>query len=284
MDRVSTSATWPAALTVARGVAAAPESPNKPSADRDRLLFSNGLGGFALDGRRYVLTLEGHERPPAPWSNVLANPDFGCLVTEAGGGYTWAGNAQMNRLTPWSNDPVTDTPGEALYLRDEETGEFWTPTPAPRGGSTTTVVRHGQGYTRFNQRSHGLDQDLVVFVSRRRSCEVDASQSHEHRRPHPTVVRNVLCRVGPRHRARSGLDARRVHARSGEWGAVRAKCLGRGLCRSDLLRRRRTAPAVLHRRPDRVPGTEWHGGIAQRPCGVRGSATALANFATPVPL
>ena len=166
MDPVMTSATWPAALTVVRGVAAAPESPNKPSAGRERLLFSNGLGGFAVDGREYVLTLEGHERPPAPWSNVLANPDFGCLVTEAGGGYTWAGNAQMNRLTPWSNDPVTDTPGEALYLRDDETGEFWTPTPAPRGGPATTVVRHGQGYTRFNQRSHGLDQDLVVFVSR----------------------------------------------------------------------------------------------------------------------
>ena len=71
----------------------------------------------------------------------------------------------MNRLTPWSNDPVADPAGEAIYLRDEETGEFWSPTPGPCGGEGTTVVRHGQGYTRFNATSHGLDQDLLVFVS-----------------------------------------------------------------------------------------------------------------------
>ena len=90
--------------------------------------------GWVHAGRpEYVIHRRGSERPPAPWSNVLANPDFGCLVTEAGGGYTWAGNSQMNRLTPWSNDPVSDPPGEVVYLRDEETGEFWTPTPAPCG-------------------------------------------------------------------------------------------------------------------------------------------------------
>ena len=111
------------------------------------------------------MTVRGHERPPAPWSNVLANETFGCLITEAGAGYTWAGNAQMNRLTPWSNDPVSDPPGEALYLRDEETGEFWSPAPAPCGGETTTVVRHGQGYTRFSRTSHGVDQELLVLVA-----------------------------------------------------------------------------------------------------------------------
>jgi cyclic beta-1,2-glucan synthetase len=129
------------------------------------LLFDNGLGGFTKDGREYVITLRAGERPPAPWSNVLANPNFGCLVTESGGGYTWSGNSQMNRLTPWSNDPVTDPPGEVVYLRDEETGEFWSPTPAPCGGGATTVVRHGQGYSRFTRRSHGLEQDLLVLIS-----------------------------------------------------------------------------------------------------------------------
>src|SRR4029450_5233059 len=78
-----------------------------------------GLGGFTPDGREYVLTLHATARPPAPWSSVLANREFGCLITEAGAGYTWAGNAQMNRLTPWSNDPVADPGGEALYLRGE---------------------------------------------------------------------------------------------------------------------------------------------------------------------
>jgi cellobiose phosphorylase len=136
-----------------------------PAARDERLLFDNGLGGFTPDGREYVIRLRGGQRPPAPWSNVIANPDFGCLVTESGGGYTWAGNSQMNRLTPWSNDPVTDPPGEVLYLRDEETGEFWTPTPAPRGGQATTIIRHGQGYSQFTQISHGLEQDLFVLVS-----------------------------------------------------------------------------------------------------------------------
>jgi cellobiose phosphorylase len=129
------------------------------------LLFDNGLGGFTADGREYVITLRAGERPPAPWSNVLASPDFGCLVTEAGGGYTWAGNSQMNRLTPWSNDPVSDPPSEVVYLRDEETGEFWSPTPAPCGGEATTVVRHGQGYSLFTRTSHGLEQDLLVLIS-----------------------------------------------------------------------------------------------------------------------
>ena len=86
-------------------------------------------------------------------------------MTESGGGYTWAGNSQMNRLTPWSNDPVSDAPGEVIYLRDEETGEFWTCTPAPCGASTTTIVRHGQGYSRFTSSSHQLEHDLLVTVS-----------------------------------------------------------------------------------------------------------------------
>jgi cellobiose phosphorylase len=129
------------------------------------LLFDNGLGGFTPDGREYVITLRAGERPPAPWANVLANPGFGCLITEAGSGYTWAGNSQMNRLTPWSNDPVTDPAGEAVYLRDEETGTFWSPTPAPCGGDATNVIHHGQGYSLFKQTSHGLEQDVLILIS-----------------------------------------------------------------------------------------------------------------------
>ena len=90
---------------------------------------------------------------------MLANPGFGCLVTEAGLGFSWAGNSQLNRLTPWSNDPVSDPPGEAVYLRDEDTGAVWTPTPLPRGEGAAVTVRHGQGYTRYSRRSHGLEQE-----------------------------------------------------------------------------------------------------------------------------
>jgi cellobiose phosphorylase len=133
------------------------------------LLFWNGLGGFTQDGREYVIAIDrtspvATTLPPAPWTNVLANPQFGCLVTEAGLGYTWAGNSQMNRLTPWSNDPTSDPPSEVLYLRDKETGELWTPTPLPLGPMGTVTVRHGQGYTRYSHVSRDLDQDLLVFV------------------------------------------------------------------------------------------------------------------------
>ena len=170
LERAPLSPTLPARLRIARRKTAV--STSMPAAVEKALLFDNGLGGFSPDGREYVLTLNGRERPPAPWSNVIANPDFGCVITESGAGYTWAGNAQLNRLTPWSNDPVADPAGEAVYLRDEETGEFWTPTPGPCGGDATVVVRHGQGYTRFTRTSHGLEQELLVpfTLGTRSSC------------------------------------------------------------------------------------------------------------------
>lgn len=129
----------------------------------EELLFANGIGGFTPDGSEYVMTLGPEACTPAPWSNVLANDGFGTLVTEAGGGFTWAVNSGENRLTPWSNDPVEDRPGEVLYLRDEETGRVWTPTPYA-AGEARTQVRHGIGYSRWRQQSNGLDQDLLLFV------------------------------------------------------------------------------------------------------------------------
>ena len=133
------------------------------------LSFWNGFGGFTRDGREYVIVIDGTTQsesalPPAPWTNVLANPQFGCLATEAGLGYSWAGNSQMNRLTPWSNDPTSDSPGEVIYLRDDETGDLWTPTPMPIGPTATVTVRHGQGYTRYTHDSRDLYQDLLVLV------------------------------------------------------------------------------------------------------------------------
>jgi cellobiose phosphorylase len=164
----------PAAATLARppitGTPVAAEPAGKSTTPPEGLRFWNGHGGFTPDGREYVIVIDGTARggpalPPAPWTNVLANPGFGCLVTEAGLGYSWAGNSQMNRLTPWSNDPVSDPPGEAIYLRDEETGAVWTPTPLPRGPVAPVTVRHGQGYTRYTHRSSSLDQELLVLVS-----------------------------------------------------------------------------------------------------------------------
>lgn len=127
------------------------------------LRFDNGIGGFTPDGREYVIHLEAGETTPAPWVNVLANEAFGCLVSEAGGGFSWAINSGENRLTPWTNDPVADRAVEALYLRDEETASVWTVTPAPAGNSACQI-RHGAGYTAWSQSSHGLEQEMLVFV------------------------------------------------------------------------------------------------------------------------
>jgi cyclic beta-1,2-glucan synthetase len=139
---------------------------------KEELVFDNGLGGFTPDGREYVINLPGaatagpgRPLPPAPWINVVANPEFGFLVSESGAGYTWAGNSQMNRLTPWANDPAADPPGEVLYLRDEATGDIWTATPRPLGKPVPFGVRHGQGYTTFRHTRNGLEHELVLFVS-----------------------------------------------------------------------------------------------------------------------
>jgi cyclic beta-1,2-glucan synthetase len=130
------------------------------------LLFDNGLGGLTGDGREYVIYLEPGQWTPAPWINVIANPTFGFLVSEAGSSSTWAVNSSENRLTPWSNDPVTDPSGEALYLRDEETAQVWSPTPQPTRAPAPYLIRHGAGYSIFEHHSHGLKQELRLFVAR----------------------------------------------------------------------------------------------------------------------
>ena len=129
------------------------------------LEFFNGLGGFAADGREYVTLLGPGQTTPAPWINVVANPRFGFQVAAEGGGFTWALNSRENQLTPWANDPVTDRPGEVLYLRDEENGELWGPTASPiRDHGAHYSARHGQGYTRFEHTAHGIALELIVYV------------------------------------------------------------------------------------------------------------------------
>src|SRR5216117_307386 len=141
----------------------------KPSAalalPRPALEFFNGLGGFAADGREYVTVLEAERQTPAPWINVIANPGFGFQVSESGSGYTWSLNSRENKLTPWSNDPVSDPPGETIYVRDEDSGELWGPTALPSRQKTGSyVARHGQGYSRFEHVSHGVALELLQFV------------------------------------------------------------------------------------------------------------------------
>lgn len=130
-----------------------------------QLSFFNGLGGFSQDGREYVTALGEGQWTPAPWSNIIANrADFGFQVTETGAGFTWSQNSQGNRLTSWSNDAISDPPGEIIYIRDEETGAFWTPTPLPIRESQPYLIRHGKGYTVIEHASHGISQELLMFV------------------------------------------------------------------------------------------------------------------------
>ena len=136
---------------------------SKPS-QRD-LAFFNGLGGFSQDGREYVIILDPRSATPAPWVNVIANSRLGMVVSESGSSYTWAENSHEFRLTPWNNDPVSDASGEAIYLRDEETGSFWSPAPWPARGTNTYVARHGFGYSIFDCAEDGLTTELCLYVA-----------------------------------------------------------------------------------------------------------------------
>lgn len=124
----------------------------------------NGFGGFAKNGKEYVIRLREGVNTPAPWINVIANQNFGFQVSESGSGFVWAENSRENKLTPWSNDPVTDPINEVIYLRDEETGSVWSTTPSPVREESTYTIHHGLGYTRFHRYSYELEQELTLFV------------------------------------------------------------------------------------------------------------------------
>lgn len=140
--------------------------PREPSAPLPfmELHYFNSLGGFTPDGREYAIYLGPDTNTPAPWVNVIANPTFGTMVSETGSGFTWYGNSQRNRLTGWSNDPVLDPASEALYIRDEESGDFWSPTAMPIREESAYRARHGAGYTIFEHNSNGIEQELTVFI------------------------------------------------------------------------------------------------------------------------
>lgn len=139
------------------------ETPSK-SLPFMELPYFNGLGGYTPDGKSYAIYLSPETSTPAPWINVIANPMFGTLVSESGAGCTWYGNSQTNRLTPWANDPLLDPISDAIYIRDEESGVFWTPTPAPIREKDPYRITHSQGFSKFEHNSHGINQELLIFV------------------------------------------------------------------------------------------------------------------------
>ncbi len=137
------------------------------------LLYDNGLGGFSQDGREYIIRLKDGANTPAPWINVVANEDFGFIVSERGSSHSWLGNSRENKLTPWSNDPVIDPSGEIIYIRDDERGHVWTPTPGPIRNKNTYIIKHGLGYSNFYHDSYGIQQDLTMYVAKEDNIKIN---------------------------------------------------------------------------------------------------------------
>jgi cyclic beta-1,2-glucan synthetase len=150
---------------VAAGAQAAEETPGNTVLS-DSLLFNNGTGGFTADGKEYTIVTDRKKTTPAPWVNVIANADMGTVISESGSAYTWAVNAHEYRLTPWNNDPISDPGGEAFYLRDEESGYFWSPVPFPVRGPTPYIATHGFGYSHFQHTEQGISTELIVFIDK----------------------------------------------------------------------------------------------------------------------
>jgi cyclic beta-1,2-glucan synthetase len=178
-----------------------------PPPARPELLFDNGLGGFTPDGREYRMRIDRERRTPLAWCNVLANPTFGTVVTEQGSTFTWSQNCQRHRLSPWSNDPLLDPSGEAVYIRDDEDGFVWTATPRPSGGSAEYHVAHGQGYTRFTHSRGSLSHELTVFVAAREPVRFQRLRiENRGDQPRRLSIFGVVEWVLGQHRERSGLS------------------------------------------------------------------------------
>ena len=157
------SAMWAGTSRRSRAPTASPPSSSLHPACSD-LEYFNGLGGFDRDGREYVTVLSSGAKTPAPWINVIANPQFGFQASTDGSGFTWSENSRDNQLTLWSNDPVVDPAGEVLYVRDDGSGELWTPTAQPIGDGGNYVARHGFGYSRFEHEADDVALDLLQYV------------------------------------------------------------------------------------------------------------------------
>ncbi len=159
------AAAWPKRSPLLRNGKADTAPADSSADDAETLQFWNGFGGFTDDGKEYHVRLTASDRTPAPWSNVIANPKFGCLVTEAGGGYTWAENSRQNKLTTWSNDPVSDPASEILYLRDDDSRDVWRPMNPPQQAGDTGWVHHGQGYSRFLRSRQQIEVETLISVA-----------------------------------------------------------------------------------------------------------------------
>lgn len=173
-----------------RKTEADPESRSYPEIRQiplPELRHFNGLGGFSGEGDEYVIRLEKDQTTPAPWSNVVANPNFGFITSESGVGYTWSANSRENKITPFSNDAVGDRPGEILYISDESSAT-WTITPQPIREESAYTITHGFGYTQYEHPSHGIDARMIQFVPLHDKVKLSAIRLHNHHDSAKTIT------------------------------------------------------------------------------------------------
>jgi cyclic beta-1,2-glucan synthetase len=191
------------------------------------LEFFNGLGGFDAQGREYVTILAPGQSTPAPWINVIANPHFGFQVATDGSGFTWSLNSREHQITPWSNDPVSDRPGEALYLRDEESGEVWGPTAAPiRDPGSTYIARHGYGYSRFELSARDIELNLCMFVPMDAPIKISHPEDPQHVEAPAAADNHDVRGMGARHGTGNGGAVHPDRARCAHGRLVRPQSVG----------------------------------------------------------
>ena len=245
----------PAEARIARRTAPLPV-PSAAAPEQPALEFFNGLGGFDKDGAEYVTVLEGSETTPAPWINVIANSDFGFQVAAEGSGYTWCMSSRENQLTPWSNDPVSDPSGEAIFVRDDDTGDLWSPTAQPIRDGGTYIARHGRGYSRFEHTAQRDTARPPATRSARRSDQDIAAQTAQPLRPHPPPFGDGLCGMGARNLARRRRAAHHHRARHRERRDPCAQSLEHCVWRACRLRRYRRQADRMDGGPHRIPRTQ----------------------------
>ena len=138
----------------------------------EELKYYNDYGGFSEDGTEYKIKVSKEVKLPTVWSHVLANKNFGSVVTESMGGYTWFKNSRLNRLTAWNNNPVTDVPSEVIYLEDMETKKVWSMGLNPVPDDNPYYVTYGFGYAKYTHISNGLKQNVDIFVPMNENVKV----------------------------------------------------------------------------------------------------------------
>jgi cellobiose phosphorylase len=141
------------------------------------------FGYFDDKKREYVIT---QPDTPLPWINYLGSEAYFGLISNTAGGYSFYQDARLRRLTRYRyNNVPTDMGGRLIYLRDKETGEFWSPTWMPTQSKLTDYTcRHGMGYTIIGSTKADIHAEIRYFVPPGQTLEIwDLTLTNQSDRP-----------------------------------------------------------------------------------------------------